>query len=406
MRPRLLLGGTVVLVLLLAVALTMCSDSAPHLAGNTAPATTGGEPSDATSARGRLPRAPVDEAGSDALGRARPSAPASPDGGAPDGGSLDEFIETVGRQAVLQWLADNAAAAEKYVDRYCAETKDLVPRKDLGQPPRERDAARYMDGRSDWEGGRLGLLHLPASITDRMANPPGAWRQAGPQLYAGLDFSWMVELQQFDHWSLLAAGPLKDKQDYTFFEAPLPNYVTLQNWAKLRLLKGIHEGNLAQASVEVRHLAELCGSSGTLIGEMIRISFYGIERKTWEDVGQQPPEAVMSADDAWRTRHASFVGMYMLYPGVPRAVREKALKCIPTRCAALMEGIGAAASLSQLVPDAQKDVDWLLAQSPCDVELAKRVSRSPPVSSEMIRQNFTGDQGLERSLRSMTDGGL
>jgi hypothetical protein len=263
-----------------------------------------------------------------------------------------------------------------------------------------------MEGRSDWEDGHIGLLHLPESITARMGNPPQAWRTAGPELYAGLDFTWMTELLQFDHWSLLGAGPLKDTHDMSFFEAPIPNYVTLQYWAKLRLLKGVHEGNLAQASVEVRHLAELIGSSGSLVSEMIRISFYGIERKTWEDLGQQPAEPLISADDAWRARQAGFAGMYLLYPGVPKAVREKALKCMPMRCTALMEGLGAAAALTQLVPSAQEDVEWLQSQSACDPELAKWVARSPPVTKEMALQSFSSERNLEIAMRALTDGGL
>lgn len=329
------------------------------------------------------------------------------DAGSLDGGSLQDFVETVGKQAVLQWLAENATAAERHVDRYCAETKDLVKRKELSDPPRNHDAALYMAGRSDWEGGKIGLLHLPDSITQRMSNPPGAWRQAGPELYAGLDFTWMTELLQFDHWSLLGAGPLRDKEAANFYEEILPNYMPLMNWSKLRLIKGVHEGNLAQASVEVRHLADLIRSSGTLIGEMIRFAIYGLERKVWEDLGQPMPEGLPSTDEAWRLRHSAFAGMYFLYPGVPRAVREKALACIPTRCAALMEAIGAAASLRQLLPEAQLDLAWLQAQSPCDPELAARAARSPPITRDVITQNFMGGPaGIEPSMQSLTDGGL
>jgi hypothetical protein len=334
-------------------------------------------------------------------------APSGFDAGAPaDGGSFDEFLETVGKQALAQFLADNAAAAEKHVDRYCAETKDLVKRKELADPPRNRDAAVYMAGRSDWEGGRIGMLHLPASITQRMGNPPNAWRKAGPELYAGLDFTWMTELQQFDHWSLYGAGPLRDDKPTNFYEANLPNYITLQSWAKLRLLKGVHEGNLAQASVEVRHLAGLIASSGTLIGEMIRLAMYGIERKTWEELGQPMPEGIPSTDEAWRLRHSAFAGMYLLYPGVPRAVKEKALKCIPMRCSALVEAIGAAASMRQLVPGMQQEIDWLRSQSPCDAEVATQAANSPPATREILTQNYMRDAKLLNALQSMTDGGI
>lgn len=89
-----------------------------------------------------------------------------------DGEPTDAGARTV----VERMLKDNATIAEKNVDAYCAATKDLVGEQE--KRTRERDAALYMAGRSDWEGGKLGLLHLASSITQRMANPPapgGAW---------------------------------------------------------------------------------------------------------------------------------------------------------------------------------------------------------------------------------------
>ncbi len=310
------------------------------------------------------------------------------------------------REVVQAWLAQNAAAAEKYVDRYCEETKGLRRNKTFTEPPRTRDAALFMAGRTDWEGGVVGLLHLPAPLTERMNSPPGAWRTMGPELYAGFDFGWMRELLAFDHWSLLTAGPLRDHPDVPFFEAPLPNYVTLQTWAKLRLLQGLREGDLAAASLEVRHLADLIASSGTLLGEMIRVAIHGIERKTWDDAGLVPPDPPLTDAERFEARHASFAGMYFLYPGVPRAVREKALECVPSRCSALVEAIGASSSLAGLVPSATGDVEWLLAQAPCDPALAAQAAKAPPITAELAMQNFNGERSLEKSMRQLTDGGL
>jgi hypothetical protein len=71
-----------------------------------------------------------------------------------------------------------------------------------------------------------------------------------------------------------------------------------------------------------------------------------------------------------------------------------------------MEGIGVAASLSQVVPGTKEDLEWLQAQSPCDPELAKWVARSPPASKESALQAFSIERTLETSMRSLTDGGL
>lgn len=214
----------------------------------------------------------------------------------------------------------------------------------------------------------------------------------------------MRELLEYDSWSLTAAGPLKDVE-VLGPESPLPNYITLQHWVKLRLVKGRHEGSLAQASLEVRHLGDLIASSGTLVGEMIRAGFFGIERGVWEDAGLTPPEPLPTAGDIQGFRHAAFAGMYFLYPGVLRSVREKALKCIPTRCAALNEAIAAAAAMRHVAQGAQEQLDWLQAQEPCDPKLAERMARGPADAAGKLMDTFTANPGVEYHMAFLLDGG-
>ncbi|MBL8915857.1 MAG: hypothetical protein JNM17_34480 [Archangium sp.] len=337
--------------------------------------------------------------------------------GIADGGTLDgavaEFsfdagmLDDLARGQILAWLRDNAEVAAKRVDDYCKATKGLVDPRDAKPPSRERDAALFMAGRSDWEDGRFGLLHLTPALTERMNNPPGAWRKMGPELYAGLDFSWMKALLQFETWSLATASPLRDVAEMTnFFEAPIPNYVTLQHWAKLRLLKGLHENDLANASLEVRHLAELIGTNGILVGDMIRIALFGIERAFYEEHGIATPPA-MTQNDAMRRRHAAFAAMDFLLPGVDGATREKAMKCIPNRCSALMEGMGAAASLRGIAPGAADQLQWLRGQEQCDSELADLAMKSKPMDPKRLFDSV-GDRSLEKSMNALMatlDGG-
>ncbi|MEW5741203.1 MAG: hypothetical protein AB1938_19930 [Myxococcota bacterium] len=335
----------------------------------------------------------------------RQPAPASLDGGevSPDAGGAGA---EEGKRRVHAWLEANAAAAEKYVDAFCAEARGLKQARAFSEPPRTRDAAVFMDGRADWEGGRVGLLHLPASLTDRMGNPPGAWRSLGPSAYQGLDFGWMRELLQYDHWSLLGAGPLRYREGQTFFEADLPNFVTLLHWVRLRLLKGLHEGDLPRASEEVRHLADLCASSGTLVGEMIRAGMYGIERETWTGAGLTPVEPLPTAEEVQRFRFAGRAAPYFLFPGVRPEVRRKALECMPLRCAALNEAIGAAAALRGVTPSADEAIGWLSGQQPCEPALAAWLAKVPPSSVESLATNLTAEAGVEPFVRQLLDGGL
>lgn len=302
---------------------------------------------------------------------------------------LDEFLE------------QNAAEATRVVDQYCADTKALRAREEFKPNARQHDAAVFMEGRADWESGRIGLLHLPEPLVVRLKTP--GWQSSGPELYAGLDFSWMKQLLEFDHWSLSAQGPLRDGRPSTFVDAPLPSYVMLLHWARLRLLKGAHEGELEQATTEVLHLADLCASGGTLIGEMMRASsFHGLVRETWAQAGRAPPIAPFSEAERGQVRAAAFAGTYLLYPGVPNEVRAKALACIPMRCAALQEALGVAASLRAVRPVSEADAKWLREQQPCDAASADLLLSAPPLEAARLADVRLGsDQGLGHWMKAL-----
>lgn len=292
-------------------------------------------------------------------------------------------VTSAALQHLDAFLSQNAAEAARVVDQYCADTKALRERAEFKPNARHHDAAVFMEGRADWENGRIGLLHLPEPLVARLKAP--GWQTAGPELYAGLDFSWMKQLGEFDHWSLSAQGPLRDGRPAVFVDAPLPSYVMLVHWARLRLLKGTHEGELEQATSEVLHLADLCASGGTLIGEMMRASsFHGLVRETWAQAGSAPPIAPFSEAERGRVRAAAFAGTYLLYPGVPNEVRTRALACIPMRCAALQEALGVAASLRAVRPSSEADAKWLREQQPCDAASADLLLQAPPLEASRL----------------------
>lgn len=308
---------------------------------------------------------------------------------------------SLGLKQLDAFLAQNAADAARVVDQYCADTKALRARAEFKPNARQHDAAVFMEGRADWESGRVGLLHLPQALVATLEAP--GWQSAGPELYAGLDFSWLKQLLEFDHWSLSAQGPLRDGRPTAFVDAPLPNYLTLLHWARLRLLKGAHEGQLEQATTEVLHLADLCASGGTLIGEMMRASsFHGLVRETWARAGRAPPVAPFSETERGRVRAAAFAGTYLLYPGVPNEVRAKALECVPMRCAALQEALAVAASLRGVRPSSEADARWLRDQQPCDASSADLLLHAPSLEAARLTDlRLGGDQGLTRWMKAL-----
>lgn len=310
----------------------------------------------------------------------------------------EDVVQQVGRV-----LKSNALAATRQVDRFCAEAKALK----LKAPPerqRRRDAAVFLAGRVDWENGRVGLLHLSQPLVDRMQTPPKNWQRFTEADLVGLDFSWMRELLEYDSWSLSVSGPLNDS-DSVDATSPLPNFVVLQHWAKLRLVKGRLEGDLVTAALEVRHLGDLCASTGTLLGQMIRAAMLGIERGVWESAGLTPPsDPPPSQADTNRFRQVALMNLHFLYPGVPTEVRRKALECSPMPCAMLFEAMTVSAALREVSPDAAPTLEWLSAQPTCDEGLARRLAAAPssPTGVQLFLQS---DLGLESMMRELLDGG-
>src|SRR5438552_18980362 len=87
----------------------------------------------------------------------------------------------------------------------------------------------------------------------------------------------MKQLQQFDRWTLLTAGRLKDYPMKDFFATPIPNYVSMMQWAKLRFALARRRGDHAQASAEVRHMADLIRTQNILIAEAVAVAIYKID---------------------------------------------------------------------------------------------------------------------------------
>ncbi len=185
--------------------------------------------------------------------------------------------------------------------------------------------------------------------------------------------------------------------------APPPNFVTLQSWVKLRLLKGLHENDLPQASVEVRHLGDLVATTGSLVGDMIRIAFFNIERGFYEEHGLTAPPG-LTAHQAHQLRHGDFASRQFLMPGVESAVREKAIKCMPNRCTAMAEAIGTTAMMRKVAPESREHLTWLLQQPQCDPALAELSARFRPLAAKEVME-VLDSHPLEESMRALLDAG-
>ncbi len=251
--------------------------------------------------------------------------------------------------ALGEALSQNAANAEAYVDRLCAESRALRERPALRNwHTRERDAAVFMAPLIDYEkplDEPPGLLHLPDELRARINSYASDWTRIPYQELAGLDFSWMAALGQFDHWSLLGAGRLRDVPVGNIFRDPIPNYVSLMLWSKLRFALALRQGDLTIASAEVRHLADLIRSQGILLGEMIAVALYKMDARARELASAAGADVTgwgeLEVDQLERYRQTTFASIFFTFPGVRRETVNKALGCMLSPCVALAEGAGA-----------------------------------------------------------------
>ncbi len=349
-------------------------------------------------------------AGSAEPGRDERGAAASADGGGlPGAGEEAPSPATgdggAGREALERWFARNAAAAEKNVDAFCDEAKQLKRPLPETDGRRARDASSFLTVRIDWEDNVRppGLLHLPEPLRARLKSYGPLWpTDIRDDDLVGLDFSWMSELQQYDYWNLLAEGPLRDSRDADFYSAPIPNFVELQAWTKLRLARAMRVGDFEAASADIHQLVALLHSTGLLIADMVTVALLNLERAGLEAAaaaGMSVPAGLSyGADDMGHARHVARAGMYFFLPGVSEKVMRKALECSPQwRCSALMEGLGSHVT-------AGEEVGALLAGAPeaahCGPELFDWVRRAHPRSPGQLLEAMGSEDSLENALTS------
>ena len=283
-------------------------------------------------------------------------------------------------------LTRNAANADGFVDRLCAESARLrehPPMKTL--EGRAHDAAQFMADLIDYEkplDQPPGRLHLPEELALRLgpAGPQGNQSDWGARItsadLAALDFSWLRTLGAFDHWTVLSAGRLRDFPANDFFSTPIPNYISLTQWARLRFVLARRRGDHVAASGEVRHLAALLRTQNILISDMIAVAIYRID-----DAARRFAAAAGADVSGWlpadldgldRFRQTAFASMYFAYPGVKPETLRKAVACTGTPCTTLIEGAGANRAFGAYASDNLQLVLELAAKQGCEPAMLAR----------------------------------
>lgn len=333
----------------------------------------------------------------------RPPSRASPtDEVATNNDSLDivqrliEMRSIASQVQVSMLLQRNADEAVKTVDSYCERARQLKEQSPF-EPRRQvkegGDAAYFLASlidwftaqarMPDWAPQRIGLLHLPETLTARINAAGQNWPTTLSHADSGqLDFGWMRRALAYTYWSLAAAGPLAELDGEPDLGVTAPDYRLFFNWAKLRYVEALWSGDLDEATIEVQHLAMLIHTNEGTIPDNVAVQLLGLVAPALEVAAQRgllpaglaPPDPVVLS----QFRDLSRAGESYFWPGVPMDVMKRASSCAPSPCAALLEGAYMHNSLGQLSPE-QTDADlWAIYESSnCDEAMMQVIRRAP-----------------------------
>lgn len=215
------------------------------------------------------------------------------------------------------------------------------------------------------------------------------WRHAAPSLWANVDFSWMATLGDFDYWDLEALGPAPLAGVSI---APVPNLVDVGDWVRLRLAKGLHDGDLPRAQSEVRELARLLLTTEDLGTILVGASFLGTAASARTPEVFEGP---VTREDRLRMSRATFATFAFTIVGAPEEAEPDFKDIRFGRCVALHDAVMLALPLRSGLSEARlRDVavlGRLLAEAPeCRLRSLRRKWAAPdeplPAERTLLRR--------------------
>lgn len=255
---------------------------------------------------------------------------------------FDRMLRSKYEPAIAQLQKD----VTENVDFFCAQQVLLGADPWFHEPRTEGDAGPLLNSWVEWEGkgGRPmpqgSPLAIPAHLPQRVGDFKD-WLTSQADV-STLDFHWMEQLHAYDRWDILNGSPIASSQPFNMATASIPNFVSLQLWAKFRLLHGLRTGQPLQAARDVRQLAWLAYRTDTLLGGVVATLLLKAEREAYQSMQAPPPEwRPMTPEQVERMRVLLMTSVGFSNIAAPVNVAKKARSCgepAVTRCTALAEG--------------------------------------------------------------------
>jgi hypothetical protein len=286
-----------------------------------------------------------------------------------------------------------AADAQAHLPRFEALGERAHRHPFFAQQGPDEDAGPFFNPRLPWEpaspGSEPAELELPEEVLATLkAWGPGWFEEGTAQRYLPADTGWMAGLSRYGYWNIVRAPP-DGQAPVPFHSMAIPNFLPLQAWSKLRLIRGALDGDMEEALSQTRQLARLVRSSETLIAEMVSLAI--LRQELQLPPRQGIPWASSDELDAWK----ALIWTATLYAGltVPAELYRRAFpeaRAVPGHCSALTELAGSAVALRAAVGEDFADRYALLDQAlargvpGCRLHLARYVAGIVPPSSRPL----------------------
>jgi hypothetical protein len=188
----------------------------------------------------------------------------------------------------------------------------------------------------------------------------------------------MKQLHAYDRWDFLRNSPVPLGERIDWATTPVPNLVSMQLWAKFRLLHGLRTGQPLEAARDVRHLAWLLYRTETLLGGAVGAALLQFEQEAHASLPNPPPEwRPLGGGQVERMRALLMSGLAFSNLAVPVDVARKARRCgVPgLRCSAMAEASFLARYVQPVARDAYRQeyttLEEDLAALPCATSLTR-----------------------------------
>ncbi len=193
----------------------------------------------------------------------------------------------------------------------------------LFAPPTGEDAGPLLNERLGWAAEPGDLISTECRGLLRTAGEN--WRQLTKEQVSGCDTRWLRDLRACGRWSLragfrarMAAGT---RTDFAF-----PNFIDLQNGAKLHLIRNEDQEEAAQ---DVRHLARLLFTHEYLVSAMVGLALLSIEARSWELAGNAWSKPPLTDADREAVRQHLFTALFGVNPLAPQEIVESTVSGMP-----------------------------------------------------------------------------